>query len=726
MANWKKVIVSGSDAELRKITGSGLRLNNLPGNTITVPLVIDSDGNVNTGSEYALASGGDTVGGRSLESNVAIIGAGGSLIQTSSISELVNFNSASLENAVKIISNTGVFKSIRMSSSLNTDAGLVFDISSSGELNISKNTVFKGTTNKFSGSVTMSVVPLATETLEVLVVSSSGELMKAQSSDIGGVNSVAGGNNISVDTTTGAVTVNLDSDLSNIGSITASKGLHFSSSLIADKEHYRIDYAKVLKVDGFPEPTSGSLTITASGIKVEGNLDADGDITLDGTLSFNGVNFSEQSISRFSGSTSFGTVASGSDTEDASHIFPSDITHVFTGSMIVTGGLEVMSSISSSLITATTFSGDGSQLTGLNANNISLQSLTFGEGLTGGDSSYAGNAAKDIKIKLHGPTLVTSSNGIKVNELGIDTAQIALNAIIPSRVTSSFIIDQDEEFTNHHRIDSSSVATGKFILMHDDGLSPSGIGGVQPSGMEKMDLNVLRQYISSSFEHDGLFTQEVTPITYDFKLGSVSNNASILVLSASSGDNDTVTFEGTDNEIDITVTNTDPEEGTIKIGLPNDVTIGNHLIVGGDLTVNGTTTTFNTQDLSVEDRFILLGSGSANLDNNLDIGIIFESGSQNGNGTALFYDADQQRLSVGKNVSNVDFTSSIAEVEGEGGETTNTFNIGQKGIFGGNVVTVKTNQSTAPKDGLIGAGGSASFGEGEMYIHNGDIYIYID
>ena len=115
MANWKKVIVSGSNAELRKITGSGLRLNNLPGNTITVPLVIDSDGNVNTGSEYALASGGDTVGGRSLESNVAIIGAGGSLIQTSSISELVNFNSASLENAVKITSNTGVFNAIRMS-----------------------------------------------------------------------------------------------------------------------------------------------------------------------------------------------------------------------------------------------------------------------------------------------------------------------------------------------------------------------------------------------------------------------------------------------------------------------------------------------------------------------------------------------------------------------------------------------------------------------------------
>ena len=118
------------------------------------------------------------------------------------------------------------------------------------------------------------------------------------------------------------------------------------------------------------------------------------------------------------------------------------------------------------------------------------------------------------------------------------------------------------------------------------------------------------------------------------------------------------------------------------------------------------------------------------MDDNLDIGIIFESGSQNGNGTALFYNADQQRLSVGTNVSNVHFTSSVS-VEGDGeSEGSFTFNIGQgadKGTLGGNIVTVKTNQSSIPKDGLIKDGGSASFGEGDMYIdNNNDIYIYVE
>jgi hypothetical protein len=58
----------------------------------------------------------------------------------------------------------------------------------------------------------------------------------------------------------------------------------------------------------------------------------------------------------------------------------------------------------------------------------------------------------------------------------------------------------------------------------------------------------------------------------------------------------TLTFNGTTNEIDISVSGQ-----SVTIGLPNDVTIA------GNLTVNGTTTTVNSQTVTVEDRVLELG-----------------------------------------------------------------------------------------------------------------------
>ena len=84
---------------------------------------------------------------------------------------------------------------------------------------------------------------------------------------------------------------------------------------------------------------------------------------------------------------------------------------------------------------------------------------------------------------------------------------------------------------------------------------------------------------------------------------------------------DTLTVNGTTNEVEVAVSATD----TLTIGLPNDVTIGNNLTVTGNLTVNGTTTTLDTTNLNIEDNIILLnrnesgagvggGSGTAGIE----------------------------------------------------------------------------------------------------------------
>ena len=86
---------------------------------------------------------------------------------------------------------------------------------------------------------------------------------------------------------------------------------------------------------------------------------------------------------------------------------------------------------------------------------------------------------------------------------------------------------------------------------------------------------------------------------------------------------------GTANETDVSRSN-----GTVTVGLPSDVTIGNDLTVtndltvsnnvaiGGNLTVAGTTTTVNSTTVSIADPIFELGEDTS--DDNLDRGIIMK------------------------------------------------------------------------------------------------------
>ena len=149
---------------------------------------------------------------------------------------------------------------------------------------------------------------------------------------------------------------------------------------------------------------------------------------------------------------------------------------------------------------------------------------------------------------------------------------------------------------------------------------------------------------------------------------------------------------GTANEVEVVGT----LGGTIQIGLPDDVTISNNLnvngntlatddttfnlldtnattinfggaattldigadtgtttiknnaVVVGDLTVQGTTTSINTDQLLVQDPFILLASSSS--DPNTDGGIIIQTNAS-AQGTALFYDNSSNRWALAESSS---------------------------------------------------------------------------
>jgi hypothetical protein len=185
MANWKKILVSGSDAHLNHITGSTLRLTGTnSSSTITTPLVINSSGEIFTGSAYALASGGTTVGGSSLASNIAIIGVNNtSLIQTASSTQKVDFNNADLEGISDLTASAALIETLKIGEKDSTGS-IAFISSSTGNLTIP-------TTNGFDTfdieiPITASNIPTSNTLPFYLGVGESGEVIKIEEADVAG------------------------------------------------------------------------------------------------------------------------------------------------------------------------------------------------------------------------------------------------------------------------------------------------------------------------------------------------------------------------------------------------------------------------------------------------------------------------------------------------------------------------------------------------------------
>ena len=111
----------------------------------------------------------------------------------------------------------------------------------------------------------------------------------------------------------------------------------------------------------------------------------------------------------------------------------------------------------------------------------------------------------------------------------------------------------------------------------------------------------------------------------------------------------TMTFAGTTNEIDVTVSGQ-----SITYGLPNDVTVSNNLTVTGNLYVNGSTTQVNTSQTTIEDQLLELGmvDGSApSSDLNKDIGMLFNYYTSSAKKAAVYWDDSASRVVISDDVS---------------------------------------------------------------------------
>ena len=307
------------------------------------------------------------------------------------------------------------------------------------------------------------------------------------------------------------------------------------------------------------------------------------------------------------------------------------------------------------------FIGDGSSLTGVSGefpstalNGTSLAATKFF--VNDGDSKFvSGSQVGDyVYSGVSGDATIAAGGALTIASTAVETGMIANDAVTTAKIAHSLGTMGTHQFTGSFSgsfvgttdlpdltdgngiadftYDGSGTATvaldldGSTLTVGSDGvkISDGGVGTTQiADSLGNMGENSFTGSFSGSFTGDG---SALTNLNVDttLEISGSSGGGSVALGS------EVLTIAGTTNEITATAANQ-----TITIGLPNDVTIA------GNLNVLGTTTTINTANLLVEDRFALFNSGSASGDG----GFIVQTESDF-SGVALGYDDSEGRFGL--------------------------------------------------------------------------------
>jgi hypothetical protein len=280
--------------------------------------------------------------------------------------------------------------------------------------------------------------------------------------------------------------------------------------------------------------------------------------------------------------------------------------------------------------------------------DINLADLTDGNGIA--DFTYDGNSPATITVEADGGTLTVGSSGVKVSDGGIDTLQLADGGVTTAKISGSSITTAkiiDGQVTNAKLANDDITIGSTAIALGASATTIAGLTSVTSTtfvgdltgNADSADTAVSASIAQIATEARSVSANSValgtdTTGNYVATLGSgtgvtigsntgegstptIAVNYGTSANTAAEG-NTSVTFNGTSNEIELSANTftTVGGGGTVTIGLPNDVTIGQDLTVSRDLvvsrnlTVAGTASFQHTTDLDVADRFIRLASGS--------------------------------------------------------------------------------------------------------------------
>lgn len=294
----------------------------------------------------------------------------------------------------------------------------------------------------------------------------------------------------------------------------------------------------------------------------------------------------------------------------------------FDGTLLtVNGSLRNASTVAASKITGSftgSFKGDGSQLTGLPSGAVTgftngadnrVLTATSATAITGESNLTFDGSVLTVTGRANISTALTAST-IQATGLLAGTTDTVIIRTAGNNLATRTI--NKNAWTTGTLVSGSGTSTQVAYWAPGNSLT-SDAGMTYNAGSDVLTVG------TSTF---GLNTAIAG--TLDANGGSIrTDDASFDLINTTAT---TVNFAGAGTSINI---------GSAT----GRTTVNNSLTVAGDLTVNGTTTIVNTNNLLVEDRFILLSSGSTTAN---DGGIVVQSAA-GGTGFSFGYDAADDR-----------------------------------------------------------------------------------
>tara|TARA_B100000959_G_scaffold281330_1_gene345163 strand:- start:680 stop:2446 length:1767 start_codon:yes stop_codon:yes gene_type:complete len=412
------------------------------------------------------------------------------------------------------------------------------------------------------------------------------------------------------------------------------------------------DNAEQVKMSGALEVignVSGSATSTGSfgELKVTGNVGIEG-VTSDTILDIDSNSVSHIVHIAGNGATQF----SGSV----------DVTGSLNATTLTQGGVAIGDTVSGSFATKASVSGSFAQKVAVSG------SLGLVTGLDTGTTVISGSATSTASFAA-----LTVADGVTATLSPISSDAAALGST-SNQWSDLFLADagvinwDNGDMTLTNASNEIQVDGGDLVI---EGTNKVGFGGAPSTDyiQKSTDLKI----VAAADVEINAGGSNVKPSADDGAALGLSGTAFSDLFLASGG---VVNW----NEGDMTLTHS---TNAITVG-------GGKLVVTGNLEVTGTTTTLQSTNLVISDQYAFLASGSSAA--NVDAGILVQSGSTAGTGSAIFHDTSAQRWAVAKGVA-----------EGDTKALTST----------GLVVTTTSGTS-------VPVGSTPEYGVGELYIDTDD------
>ena len=279
------------------------------------------------------------------------------------------------------------------------------------------------------------------------------------------------------------------------------------------------------------------------------------------------------------------------------------------------------------------FTGDGAGLTGVTATPTFPS--TAKTTIAGTDKFFINDDAGDATSGNKKITLSNLLTDIAGANISASTETLSLNPTITG-LTSVSSAAFSGSFSGSFQGDGSAL-TGIAATLLVSGSTGGGTVDLKTQTLSvvgtanEIETSATGQTITVGLPNDVTLTGDLTVGGNDIKM---------------SGGTTALTFSGAgDVEVagDLKISGNDIKASDNSTAITLN---GANVTIAGDLTVNGTTTTLDTTNLLVEDKFALFASGS---DTNTDGGIVVQQGASTG--YALGVDASADRWALQNNTS---------------------------------------------------------------------------